>query len=323
MHRALPGLAIVAALVAGAFAVHALVPAASVLTAAVVLGVIIANTTGVPPAAGPGIALAGKRVLRVGVALLGAGLSFEALAALGLPGLLAVTAVVAITIGGVLVLARLLGVSTDLALLIGAGYGICGASAIAAVRPHTHATDGETSYAVALVALCGSLSIAVLPAIAALLGLGDVAFGRWAGAAVHDVGQVVATAGVRGATAVDAAIIVKLARVALLAPVVLLFTLRNRARTERADVARVAPLPGFVVGFLALAALNTLGAIPVAIAGPIAFAAKFALALGLAALGLGVRWQALRAIGVQPFILGLAAWGLVAAAAYPLAILNR
>ncbi len=312
------GLALLSVLVAAAFLLNSIWSPISPLTSSVVIGFLVANLLGWPRSAEAGTRFAAKHLMRTGVALLGMELSFSALAGLGLRGLLAVVFTVTSTIFGIRLLARLFGLSDELGLLIGVGYGICGASAVAAVQPQTEATEQEASYAIGLVAICGSLSIVVLPVIGAALGLSDHLFGLWSGAAVHDVGQVVATASVRGDVALHAAIIVKLARVAMLAPVVLLVSMRrkrNAGAVAMAEAPKVAPIPAFVVGFLVLAAVNSLGVVPTAISDAVVMASKILIGFGLAALGVGVRWRELRAVGHRPLLLGLSAWVLVAAMA--------
>ncbi len=310
----LPGLSLIAAMVALAFGLNHLLPSVSPLTSSVAIGFAVVNLFGWPSWAEAGTALAAKPLLRLGVALLGMDLSLQALLDLGPRGALAVVSVVTVTILGVTLLARWFGLSQDLGLLIGVGYGICGASAVAAVKPQTDATEQEASYAVGLVAICGTLSIGVLPVIGAALGLSDHLFGLWAGAAVHDVGQVVATASTRGDLALRAAIVVKLARVAMLAPVVLIMSMRHRRRAANGHTHtnHVPLVPGFVLGFLALAALNSTGRIPAAITAGTTTVSHILIAFGLAALGLGVRWRELRAVGSRPLALGLLAWALVA-----------
>lgn len=304
----------VAGVTGAAYLVHTVAPALSPLTGAVLIGLLAGHLLPVP-ATSSGVSFAAVRLLRAGVALLGAGVSVQAFAELG-PRLIAgVLLTVAVTILGVIVLARALRVDGELGLLIGIGYGICGASAVAAARSQTRATDEQVSYAVALVALCGTLSIVVLPAIGAVLGLGDGEFGRWVGAAVHDVGQVVATASTRGPAVLEAAIVVKLSRVALLAPVVLLLSMRASRTRTAADGPRPPLLPAFVLVFLALVALRSADVLSGAIVETLACTAKLLMTMGLAALGLQVRAADLRRLGGRPLALGLLAWVLVAGVA--------
>ena len=137
----------------------------SPLVGGVVLGVIMANAGLIRPAFGPGITFAAKRLLRAGVVVLGLRLSFDQVRDLGVVGVTAVVVVVVATFFGVQLFARLMGVRPGLGLLVATGYSICGASAVAAMEPLADADEEEVAYAIGLVTLCGSLSIAVLPAI--------------------------------------------------------------------------------------------------------------------------------------------------------------
>lgn len=216
--------------------------------------------------------------------------------------------------------------SSELGLLMGIGYGICGATAVAAVRPQTKATQEETSYAIGMITLCGSLSIIVLPFLAGVLGLADSTFGSWAGSAVHDVGQVVATASIRGDVAIESAIVVKLARVTMLAPIVILLSIRHRRQLAAEGLANdpaasVPWIPGFVVGFFAFVLINNLGVVPDNITHGLVWLNRVLLAFGLAALGSGVRWRELRAIGPRPLMMGLTAWLLVGSTALGMVLL--
>ncbi|MCH6160523.1 putative sulfate exporter family transporter [Streptomyces sp. M600PL45_2] len=234
----LPGLALAALGVAAAGAVHLAVPAVPKLTAAVVLGILAAHLPGVRTLAGgaarPGLSLAGKRLMRLGVVLLGLKLSFGDILGLGWATVAMVLAVVAATFCGTLWLGRRLGLPGDQPLLIATGYSICGASAIGAVSEVRDSEERDVATSVALVTLCGTLAIAVLPLLHHPLGLDAEEFGRWVGAGVHDVGQVVATAQTAGQHALGQAVLVKLMRVALLAPLVAAVVLSVRARRRAA-----------------------------------------------------------------------------------------
>ena len=222
----LPGLAFIAAVVGVAFGIHNLQPATSPLALCVAFGFLIANFASWPSFANAGTALAGTKLMRIGVALLGAQVSVVSLKAIGVKGVITVIIVVSFTIVGILGLSKVFKMSGELGLLIGVGFGVCGATAVAAIRPQTRATQEETSYAIGLISLCGTLSIFVLPFLGHLMGLSDETFGAWAGAAVHDVGQVIATASVLSDEAVKSAVVIKLARVCLLAPIVLILSIK-------------------------------------------------------------------------------------------------
>jgi hypothetical protein len=199
-------------------------------------------------------------------------------------------------------------------MLIACGFAICGASAIAAVRPQTKATEEETSYAIGLVSLCGTLSIFVLPLIGHTIGLSNRAFGSWAGAAVHDVGQVLATASLFNSGSVASAIIFKLARVCLLAPIIIILSIRNRKVQGGAVAAgvKVPIVPLFVLGFATVALLHNAIHTSARVTNDLGTLSKVLIAAGLVALGSNVRWATIRKIGHRPLVLGLFAWVVVA-----------
>ena len=317
MIKTLPGLALIAAVVAVAFQINNFQPAVSPLALCVAFGFLIANVGSWPTFATDGTALAGKKLMRIGVALLGAQVSVISLQAIGIKGVITVILVVTFTIFGILALSKLFKMSGDLGLLIGVGFGVCGATAVAAIRPQTRATQEETSYAIALISLCGTLSIFVLPFLGHVMGLSDQTFGAWAGAAVHDVGQVIATASIWSDEAVKSAIVIKLARVCLLAPIVLILSIRHRAYLKSTSQSgessvKVPLIPFFVLGFIAVALAYNLFDIPPALHDVTVLTSKVLLGAGLVALGSGVRWKSIRAIGPRPMVMGILAWIIVA-----------
>ncbi len=313
MIKNLPGVGLIATVVALAFAINSLQPAISALALCVAFGFLIANFLTWPTFASSGTTFASKKLLRIGVALLGVQVSVLSLQAIGFKGVLTVLVIVTLTIFGILGLAKIFKVSGDLGLLIGVGFGVCGATAVAAIRPQTRATQEETTYAIGLISLCGTLSIFVLPFLGHLLGLSDQSFGAWAGAAVHDVGQVIATASVWSDEALKSAIVIKLARVCLLAPIVLILSIRHRryllAQGESTQSSEKIPLiPFFVVGFVALAVVSNIFQIPTNVYDAIVLTSKLLLGAGLVALGSTVRWSSIRVIGARPMAMGLCAW---------------
>jgi uncharacterized integral membrane protein (TIGR00698 family) len=299
----LPGLVVVAAGTAVALVVPGLNPA----TAAVLLGVLLANS-GLPlDALRPGLTLAGRRLIRVAVVLLGLRLSVPALTGLGAAGLGVVLVTVAATFGGTLLLGRRLGVPPARALLVATGFSICGASAVAAMEPVAGGDEEDTGVAVALVTLCGSLAILVLPLLRTPLGLDPVAFGSWTGASVHDVGQVVATAQqVPGA--LSAAVVVKLSRVVLLAPLVAGVGLGRR----RTPGPRPPLVPLFVLGFLAAVVVASVVTVPA----PVLRVQDVLLPAALLGLGSTVHLPTLARTGGRSLLLGLSSWLLVGTVAY-------
>ncbi|MFJ8085607.1 YeiH family protein [Streptomyces sp. NPDC096205] len=336
-----PGLLLAACALCFALAVHRLLPAVPLLTAAVVLGVLAAHLprlrSVVRGAARPGLSYAGRRLMRAGIVLLGLQLGLGDVAGIGWATVAMTLAVVMATLGGTWWLARRLGLPGDQPLLIAAGYAICGASAIGAVGEARGSDERDAATSVALVTLCGTLAIAVLPLLQGPLGLGDVAFGRWVGASVHDVGQVVATAQTAGDAALGEAVLVKLMRVALLAPLVAAVALSARRRSRAAagpvepgpvepgpvesgpveSGRKRAPLvPLFIVGFLAAVTLRSTGLLPTPVLDAAHTGQELLLATALFGLGSAVDLPSLTRTGARTALLGLTAWLVVAGVSY-------
>ncbi|MGW5732706.1 MULTISPECIES: YeiH family protein [Streptomyces] len=320
--RPLPGLALAALGVVAAWVVHAVVPAVPMLTAAVVLGLAAAHVPGVRAVVRgrgkAGLSLAGKRLMRAGIVLLGLKLSLDDVLGLGWATVVMVLGVVAATFCGTWWLGRRMGLPGDQPLLIATGYSICGASAIGAVSEATESEERDAAVSVALVTLCGTLAIAVLPLLQGPLGLSDAEFGRWAGASVHDVGQVVATAQTAGAGALGDAVLVKLMRVAVLAPLVAVVGLRVRARSAARGTGRRRPpvLPLFVAGFLAMVAVRSTGWVPGSALDVAGHVQELLLAAALFGLGAAVDLPSLTRTGGRVAALGLCAWAVVAGVSY-------
>ena len=323
----IPGLGFVAVVATIAFAVEAVVKTAtpivlSPLVVAVVLGGLISNLGLIPDRCRSGLRFAARSLLRLGIVLLGLQLSFAQVRELGAPGLLLVVFVVAITFVGTQWLGKKLGLSHGLSLLVATGFSICGASAIAAMRPVSDADDDDMAYAIALVTICGTLAIFLLPAFAEIIGFSGAQFGSWVGASVHDVAQTVATASTGNQEAQHAAIIVKLTRVMLLAPMVAGVSFARRRKIARsqmidenatANATKLPPLiPLFVVGFLIAISLNSFFDLPNAVLSDAKWIEKSLLASALVGLGAGVDARKLRSIGARPLVLGLISWLLIA-----------
>jgi uncharacterized integral membrane protein (TIGR00698 family) len=294
----------------------------SPLIIAVALGILAGNTVEIPSARA-GMRLAASRLLRIGVVLIGLRVALDDLAAIGLPGLVVVTMVVTVTFVGTNWLGRRMGISPDLALLIGTGYSICGVSAVAAMNGIVRADEEEAAYAIGLVTLAGSLSIVVLPLLGTVVGMTPGDFGTWVGGAVHDVAQTVATASTNGDEALTAAIVVKLTRVALLAPLVVGVALARRRSTSVESAPRPPLLPLFVAGFLMMVVVRSTGLIPDSWLDPIREVEGFLFTVSLVGVGFGVDVTRLRRLGGRPLALGMAAWVLVAGMSYLGVIITR
>jgi uncharacterized membrane protein YadS len=342
-----PGLAVSAAAVVVAWCVHRLAGPVPMLTAALLLGIVAVNVGVLPDATRPGTRFAAKTLMRAGVVLLGLQVSLSDIAGLGWRTIAMTVAVLLATLLGTPWLGRLMGLPHRLSLLVAAGCAICGASAVAAVdgvlgardrdgreaadhdrragsRGGDAAGDGEgaAATAVAVVMLCGTLAIAVMPVLGRLLGLSAYDEGRWAGASVHDVGQVVATATALGPAAVVPAIAVKLIRVAMLAPVTTVIGLRAR-RGAASGVRRPPVLPVFLIAFVAMVAIRSIGKLPADLLNDVSVVKDLLFAAALFGLGTAVRVRLLVRTGHRALLLGLTSWVLIAGVSYAGVLLTR
>jgi uncharacterized integral membrane protein (TIGR00698 family) len=310
----MPGLALAGAATAGALAVHDAWDSIPALPLCVGFGIALANTLGVPFPFRRGLRFSAAYFLRAGVVLLGFDLVFPDVLHLGAKALAVVVAVVALTYLGTLWLGRALRVPENLALLVAVGFSICGVSAIVAANGIVEADEDEVTFAVALVTLCGTLAIVILPSLREPLGLSREAYGAWVGAGVHDVAQVVATSSAAGGLALATAAVVKLTRVMLLAPLVGILAVQ-RSRRERGPHGRQL-VPGFVVLFVAAIGLASIHDFSRHTIGRIDDVRTVLLGMALFVLGTRVEIGRLLRIGVRPLVLGLTSWALIAAVAY-------
>ncbi|MEM7411821.1 MAG: putative sulfate exporter family transporter [Myxococcota bacterium] len=343
----LPGLAIAAALAAAALAAtHFAAQAAGfersplpASLAAILFGLALRNCFGLPGAYAPGLRFCTQQILRFGVALLGLRLSLTAVGALGAQALPIVVACLFAAGVGVHALARAAGLSPRLGTLIAVGTAICGNSAVAAAGPVLGAKDDEVTYAVGCVTLFGLLALVAYPFLAPALFAGDPwAIGTFLGAAIHDTAQVAGAASLAATQQaspeiLDAALVTKLLRNAFLLLVIpLAATWHHRRGTAPGAGKGVRwhqAVPLFVLAFLGLAAVRTLGDLGDAPFGGWLTAQSWnaaldlsadlsaiCLALAMAAIGLGTHLRSLRALGARPLMVGFgAAVGIGAVAA--------
>ena len=309
-----PGLALTAGVAGLAFALRGIpgVAMLSPMILATLIGMALHNFVGTPAWAKPGVTFSLRRVLRLGIILLGLQLMASQVAQVGLAGVGIIAATLVATFVFTKWLGRLIGVDAKLAELIGAGTSICGASAVIATNTVTRGSDENVAYAVACVTVFGSFSMLLYPLLPGLLHLTPAAYGLWTGASIHEIAQVVAAAFQDGARSGEVGTVSKLTRVMMLAPVVItlgLLAMRRAAhRTGRSAGNAAPPMPWFVLGFVAMVVVNSVVAIPAVPKAWIAVATTFLLSMALAAMGIETDFRKLKAEGVKPLLLAAAAW---------------
>ncbi|MBD3677339.1 MAG: putative sulfate exporter family transporter [Rhodobacteraceae bacterium] len=263
------------------------------------------------PRCAPGVSFAAKKLLRIGVALLGLRISFEMIAALGVPVLVMIVLAVLLTIGFGLAVSRIFGFRYRFAFLSAGAVAICGASAamaIAAILPKDERSEERLVFTVVGVTILSTVAMVVYPVISGALNFDDHTAGIYIGATIHDVAQVVGAGFSISQDAGETATLVKLLRVSMLAPVVIagLIAVRTFSGSEAADGERPPLVPFFVVAFVLLAIANSTMPIPAAISDAVSWASRAALLVAIAAVGLKTVPQDLMKVGGAAAMLLLA-----------------
>jgi uncharacterized integral membrane protein (TIGR00698 family) len=286
---------------------------------------VVGNTIPLPASAAPGIRFSFHTLLRAAIVILGAQFSFLQVVAIGGKAVIMIVVLMSLALLVAHTLGRLAGVPGRLATLIGVGTAVCGNTAITATAPVIRARDEEVSFAVATNTLFGTAAVFLYPLIGHALALSSAAFGTWAGTAVNDTSQVVATGFAYGDAAGKVATAVKLTRNALMGAVIVGVGLAYAAEPRAVPVGtRIRQsIPLFVVGFLLMALLNTVGAI--AWLGRVLhrdllhvlnLVSLFLILVALAGVGLSTKLGAMRKIGVTPFLVGFATAATTAVTSY-------
>jgi uncharacterized integral membrane protein (TIGR00698 family) len=249
---------------------------------------------------GAGISFSAKTLLEIAVVLLGASISLGAIVASGPALLSGIAATVVAALAASYATSRALGLPRRISILIACGNSICGNSAIAAVAPVIGADSDDIASSIAFTAILGVVVVLGLPLFIPLLTLTETQYGVLAGLTVYAVPQVLAATVPISAVSAQLGTLVKLVRVLMLGPVVVLLSLFR----SRLGVAGPVPRPGllylipwFIIGFLVLATARSGGVIPNALLGPILTSAKILTVISMAALGLGVDLRVVGRVG--------------------------
>lgn len=298
-----------------AWLLGALVPWPDPLLLAVAIGVVLANVVGVPEWLEPGIATH-KVWLGAGIVLLGASVSVQSLVAAGPVVLALVVAAVCATTLLVEGLARnVFGIRERLSSLLAAGTGICGVSAVVAVAGSIDAKEETIAYAAGTILLFDAVTLAVYPAAGSLLAVPDQVFGVWAGVSMFSTGPVVATGFAHSEAAGQWATLTKLARNALIGGVVLAYAgyyARRGAKTTTSLGTVWTEFPKFVVGFLVLAGIASLGVFTSAQVTAIENAYDWLFLLAFVGLGTELQGDVFRNAGIRPVLVVLVTWAIIA-----------
>lgn len=255
----------------------------------------------------PGIEFTARTVLRFGVALLGARISVELIVGLGPQLIFVVIAAVILTILFGFVAARVLGRGWRFGLLTGGSVAICGASAamaISAVLPKNEHSERNLIFTVLSVTVLSTVAMIAYPILTEFFEFNDEVSGVFLGGTIHDVAQVVGAGFSVSNETGEVATLVKLIRVAMLAPVVLVISVLVRRHAQGADDGKRPPiLPFFVIGFLIFAALNSIGLIPGVVVDFLSSLSRWALLISIAAVGMKTSLKRILDVGGQAIAL--------------------
>lgn len=316
-----PGVALCVAIAGVALVLGRAVPIVGGPVFGIVLGMLVAAFRRKrTPGLDAGITFSARVLLQFSIILLGANLEFRQIVGIGLRSLPVMLGTLVITLVAAYAIGKALGIERDLRRLLGVGTAICGGSAIAALSTVVESSEADVAYSIATVFLFNVVAVLVFPPLGHLMALSQHAFGLWAGTAINDTSSVVAAGFAFGHVAGNEGVIVKLTRTTLIIPIVLFYAVRKITASRRSgDLHWERVVPWFVLWFLAAALLNTLGAIPPGVHGPLSAAALFLIVIALSGVGLGADFAQMRAAGWRPLVLGGLLWILIAASSLGIA----
>jgi uncharacterized integral membrane protein (TIGR00698 family) len=294
------------------------------LVIAIMLGMVWRATAGVNSGLMEGASYSSKKLLRLGIILLGFRLNLYDIYNAGSTVFLIAFANLTFALLVVYGLSRVFKVEKRLGILTACGTAICGAAAVVAIAPVIKADEKETAVGAANVAVLGTIFTIVYTLIFSYLGLNALEYGVFSGGTLHEIAHVVAAADPAGQAALDLAIIVKLTRVALLVPVAILigFYIKRKetgAAGEKLTFSTL-PIPWFILGFLAVSAFNTTGIVSEAAATTIVSLAYLLIGMAMAGLGMSVDFKSFRQMGGKALSAGLVGSVLLALFGYMLVI---
>ncbi|SFA94388.1 conserved hypothetical integral membrane protein [Lentibacillus halodurans] len=277
------------------------------LVIAILIGIAWRAAIGVRANVMPGVTFSSKKLLRLGIILLGMRLNLVEIYEAGWSAFTIAALNLTFALVTVYLISSWMGVDKKLGMLTASGTAICGAAAIVAIAPQLKAKDDETAVGVATIAVLGTLFTLVYTFLFSVFDMSQDGFGVFAGGTLHEIAHVVAAAAAGGDEAVDIAVIVKLTRVALLVPVALIIGYLFQRSDKHSDRSKfsLSTIPWFIFGFLAVSGIHSLGMIPEQVADQVVNAAYLLLAMAMAGLGLTVDIGTFRRLGIKSFTAGL------------------
>lgn len=277
----------------------------------IILGMLYANSlrNNLPQTWVPGIQFCSKKILRLGIILYGFRLTFQDVVAVGAAGIVIDAIVVLVTILGGVALGKMLKMDSDTALLTSVGSGICGAAAVLGAESAIQTKPYKTAVAVATVVIFGTISMFIYPIAyrAGILDLSPEQMGIFAGSTLHEVAHAVGAGNAMGDAISNTTVIVKMIRVMLLVPVLLILgywvALRAARNGSGAAAKGKVAVPWFALGFLVVIGFNSFDLLPAAVVNAINYIDTFLLTMAMAALGAETSMDKFKKAGAKPFVL--------------------
>ncbi len=276
---------------------------------AVLVGLLVGNLIELPPSTRAGVRWTSRTGLRLAIVFMGVRLAFSSVVRGGGAALVLLLFTMTVAAAVVGVLGRRLKLPPRLTTLLAVGTAVCGNSAIMATAPLIEADDREVAFAVATITIFGTLAVFVFPFVGHLLTLPPWLYGVWAGAAINDTSQVLAAGAAYGDVAASVATVVKLTRNALMAPILIVIGLHGarQGRVGGWSSAVYRSIPLFVIGFIVVAGLNSLGVFPPEVRALFQEGSRLLILAALVGIGMMTRLADVRGVGPRPFLVGLGA----------------
>lgn len=282
---------------------------------AIVLGLLLNNTLGIPADFQPGIKFSSKKILQASIILLGFSLSIQDIGTTGLSSLSVTLITIAVAFISAFLIGKWLKIPINTKTLIAVGTAICGGSAIAAVSPIIEAEEDEVALSISTIFLFNVVAVFLFPFLGHLMNLSDAGFGLWAGTAINDTSSVVAAGYSYSETAGDYATIVKLTRATLIIPVSLIIAgiqiYKKKQHSEKIPLKQL--FPWFILWFVVASLISSTGILPEAFISGAKWLSRFMIAMALGSIGLSANLKELLRTGKKPVLLGLITWFFVAA----------
>ncbi len=256
-----------------------------------------------------GISWTSKIILRAGIILSGITLSFSQVLKAGRYALILMMFTLATTFGVAYICKKVFKINWKLASLLSVSTAICGGTAVATVGPTIKAKDRDIAYAMSATFIFDILTVIAFPWIGRVLGMGDTGYGLWIGTSVNDTSSVVAAGYAFSDAAGSLATIVKLTRTLFIVPIVLIFSwiyTKKETPSQTAEKVNIRKIfPWFIVGFLAVVTIRSIGFMPDNIVSGLSTLSKFFMSMALAAIGLRTSFKEVSSVGIKPMVAGV------------------